>query len=168
MDPYASPATTERRIAQPGSPQKALIYAIAVDLGGTTLTSLLVLTGQAMHLIANHPPEQLESLLTDFHSKGPTKWMMTALGFAWSAVGGYVCASVVRQDELRWALVLAGIICGLGLLAGAASFSLLENAAMLVVSTVMILLGAGLRIPANRRRVGAARQASGGEKTTVS
>lgn len=153
-NPYAAPAATGQpaSLSGPGSPVRAVLLGLLVDLGGTMLVGILFVIGYAMLLGASGlPAGEIEARMGAIGHDTPVGLALTAVGALLSLLGGYVCARVARASELRVALVMAAVSCGVGVLASVGSSSLPVTLALAVLSLGAILGGATLGRRRNRR-----------------
>lgn len=105
--PYAPPVSDVLVIKErKGASWKAILFGLLVDIGGTTATAfvggmvaVILLTSQGVD------ETQLEQLFSDPSS--PLMIAMTVLGGFFSVLGGYVCARVAKQNELKLGGVMA-------------------------------------------------------------
>lgn len=154
-NPYATPVAAAGGPAEPvrpGSPLRAVLLGLLVDLGGTTLVGILFVLGYAVWLGASGLPA--EEVAARMGAIGPTTsvgLVLTALGGLLSLLGGYVCARVARANELRVALVMAAVSCSVGVLVSVGSTALPVTLALAVLSLAAILGGAALGRRRNRR-----------------
>lgn len=106
-NPYAPPVS-EVLITKEckGAAWKAILFGLLVDIGGTTViafiggvVAVIILTSQGMD------ETQLELLFSDPSS--PFMIAMAVIGGLFSVLGGYVCARVAKQNELKLGGVMA-------------------------------------------------------------
>lgn len=115
--PPESESTKNARVPDvPGSPLKAILSGLAVDLGGTAvlgivLENLYVLTlkGQGMGAA------EIEEAMRHIPAASTIGVLSIVLGALMSVAGGYVCARIVLRDEYRVGGVMASVSVLLGL-----------------------------------------------------
>ena len=120
-DPFKPPETDSARNplppAAPGSPLRAVLTGLAVDIGGTTLLSMVITVLYAAQL---HGQGLSASETRDAMGHMPHDSALYILGILlgslMSVAGGYVCARIARRNEFRTGLVMATVSAGLGLL----------------------------------------------------
>ena len=137
----------------PGSPLRAVLTGLAIDIGGTAVLGLVLQTIYAMQIGA---PDMTEAQLHDaLENIPPGSGVMIAghlLGSLLSVAGGYVCARIVLRDEYRVGGAMAAVSALLGL-----GFSGSDDpgslTALLVLTTVACnMLGVKYGSEQNRRR----------------
>ena len=94
----------------PGSPLRAVLTGLAIDIGGTAVLGLVLQTIYAMQIGA---PDMTEAQLHDaLENIPPGSGVMIAghlLGSLLSVAGGYVCARIVRRNEYRVGGIMAAV-----------------------------------------------------------
>jgi hypothetical protein len=97
-------------LTAPGSPLRAVLVGLAVDIGGTALLRIVLLIIAVAQV---RTPDMTESQLHDALASIPPQSALqivgTLLGSLLSVAGGYVCARIVRRDEYRVGAVMAGV-----------------------------------------------------------
>ena len=102
-NPYRAPTAP---VADPhraaGSPVKAVTYGVLVDILGTLAGQTLLVFIYGIVLAAGGASaEDIESAARTVDPTSLVGLMGLAVGFAFSFLGGYVCARVVRRAELK-------------------------------------------------------------------
>jgi hypothetical protein len=104
-DPYAPPKST---VADPGNERqgsfvKAILVALAVDIGGTFAASILlsVMVGVVMGSAGNTAEETAEL----FARSLLLKTAMMVIGIGCTVLGGYVAGRIANRTELNVALM---------------------------------------------------------------
>lgn len=114
-NPFKPPATDPKNT--PGSPIRAVLVGLAIDLGGTALLGLVL---QVVYAMQVGTPDMTESQLHDaLENVPPDSGVMIAghlLGALLSVAAGYVCARIVRRDEYRVGAIMAGAALLLGMM----------------------------------------------------
>jgi len=107
QNPYTPPqaqlADSEPR---PGSPVKAVVLGVVVDIGGTLVTSLMLGIAYGVSLAASGATQ--EEIAQIGANIPPDSWVVivgTVLGCGFSVAGGYVCARIVKQAEYRYGAI---------------------------------------------------------------
>ena len=144
-NPYAAP---EAKLADPaakgGSPLKAIVLGSLTDIGGSLLSSAILLFIYGIVLGAQGmAPEEIAGL----GAISRDSWvyyldMLIGLGF--SVLGGYVCARIVRRGEYKYGAIQAALSALLGALAGfnPEDFGLFLS--LEITSTALVMLGVHL------------------------
>ena len=143
--PYRPPEAPVADQDRPrGSPVRGMLYGALVDIGGTLLAGIVlgILWGSWLAASGNSAEQIAEAV----KNPDPTSLVAIAgyvIGTAFSGLGGYVCARVARETELRCAAVVAGISIAFGFAVGGAQT--FEMGVLMVVTTVAaVMLGAWL------------------------
>lgn len=149
--PYAPPVSDVLVINErKGAWWKAVLFGVLIDIGGTILLGIIVATAAVAVLTAQgKDASDFELLFSD-----PMSPMMMAMSFAGcllSILGGYVCASVAKQNELRLAGVMAMISTLYGVMVGSYEFT--PYIVFLYVATVVsIFFGSWVGMKHNQKR----------------
>lgn len=158
-NPYSPP---EARLADqprpPGSPWKAIGLGLLVDIGGTMVLGTLfaILAGVVM-AAQGRPVEEAQAAFS-----GPVfdSWISTVamlIGLGCSVAGGYICARIVRRQELKFAAIQAVLANVLGLLLASAPDAADDRPFLLLATTfVAVMAGAVWGQLRNRGQRGAA------------
>ena len=136
-----------------GSAVKAVLLGLAVDIGGTLLSSVVFGVVYAVLLGARGvPAEQMQDSFMEAMESGWGFALSSAVGCAFSVLGGYVCARIARRSDYRAGWALAGLSVGLGFLLGGASYNLLQHVLLAAVTVACVLIGvrSGMRATAAR------------------
>ncbi len=155
-NPYAPP---EARVADMpgaiayGSPAKAILFGLTIDIGGTLAAEFFIGVLYAIAMSAQGvPPEDLQAGMTNpapFSALGMTT-LLAGLGF--SILGGYACSRVAKRREYRLGLMLAAIDTLTGLLFLAAGSGMTALAVVsLPLTFACVMGGAHLGAAKNRR-----------------
>ena len=144
--PYTPPTAPVRDAARPpGSPIKAVIYGVLVDVGGTFVTGSVLSIAYAMGLASEGmSPEQAAAAL----AKIPLdSWVSIAgmiFGCLFSVAGGYVCARVARKSEYKLGATVAAVGVLIGVFFGGGQYSAGVFGALLMATVVSVMVGAHL------------------------
>lgn len=152
--PYRPPEAPVADQDRPrGSPVKGMIFGLLVDIGGSLLAGIVLTFVWAIWLGATgHDAKAIEAALTE--RPDPTSafsLIANALGMGFSWLGGYVCARVARETELRCAGVVAGVGVAISPLFGldlTSPFYL----AMVVLGAALVMLGGWMGQQRNARQ----------------
>ena len=134
----------------PGSPLRAVMLGVAVDVGGSALVGFVLATIYAVQLGGSGLSKaDMREAMGHIPPTSAVAIAGTLLGALMSVLGGYVCARVVRRDEYRVGLVLAGIMAlwGLTVESGASvdSMTLLYTACTAACNLLGVKFGAEQR-----------------------
>lgn len=133
-----------------GSPFKAIIVALIVDFGGTTIAGILLTMAYGAALaLSGATPDQVMASLKDIPVDSWPSVTGIAIGTLLSALGGYVCARIAKHSEYRLGWILAAISTALGMAIGGTTYSALLNIAMAIVGVVAIMFGVRLGVARN-------------------
>lgn len=146
-NPYNAPQGEIRADAETrkGSPVKAVLLGLVVDIVGTVVTtSLLAVAYMVLQARAGMTPEQLGQQMAALSPLSGFGLFLTAVGTGFSVLGGYVCARIVKADELRTAGWMAAGSVLFGLLSGSDKYTAGIHALLAVVGFAAILGGAML------------------------
>lgn len=149
--PYAPPVSDVLVIEErKGAWWKALLYGVLIDIGGTMLLGIVVATVTFSVLTAQgKDTSDYVQLFAD-----PLSPMMMAMSFAGcllSVLGGYVCASVAKQNELKLAGVMAMISTLYSVMLG--SYEYTAYMVFLYVATIAsIFFGSWIGMKRNQQR----------------
>jgi hypothetical protein len=149
MNPYTPPnATVADPLAQPGSPIKAVCLGLLVDTGGTILFSTLFGIAHAVVLVTRGMTSlEATAVIQAAQVEGWAFVISTAIGCAFSVLGGYVCARISRRSKYELGWVMGGISAVLGLLIGWSSYTPFKLAVLTFLTFASILLGFKLGMP---------------------
>jgi MFS family permease len=131
----------------PRSPILAVLAGLAVDFGGTLLSSIAIAIVYAVMLAAEGTPlEQIQSTVTEVDPRSGYFVFSTLVGGAFSILGGYVCARVARRNERKVCAILALVGAFLGFLTGAGADPIgpLLDMAFVVLTLASVMLGGEL------------------------
>jgi hypothetical protein len=154
-NPFKPPETDSTKNPLPpaaaGSPLKAVLVGLAVDIGGSTLIGMLLSIAYAIQLQASGLSD---SEVTDAMQHVPraagVSIVGTLLGALMSVAGGYVCARIVRRDEYRVGLVMAAACAVFGL--GVEASQGVDDMTFLLMATGFACNLLGVKYGAERNR----------------
>lgn len=118
--PYRPP---EAAVADPearrGAPVKGMILGLVVDIGGSLLASFVLFFVWAIWLgMQGVEPEAIAETLAEPDPLSGFSFFAYIVGGVFSWLGGYVCARVAQETELRCAAVVGVISTLLALAMG--------------------------------------------------
>ena len=150
--PETDPAKHPPPAVAPGSPLKAVLWGLAVDLGGTALLGIVITVMYATQLHGQGlSDDEIHDALGHMPHDSAPYIVGTLLGALLSVAGGYVCARIARRDEFRIGLVMAATSALVGLLLGSANEEADMMALFTLTSIACNLLGVKYGAARNRR-----------------
>ena len=100
-----------------GSPVKGMVFGLLVDIGGSFVATIVLLFVWTIWLSASGV--DAEGVAETIAEPGSTIAIATyTTGGAFSWLGGYICARVARETELRCAAVIGAISALISLVMG--------------------------------------------------
>jgi len=151
--PYRPPEAPVADVERPrGSPVKGMIFGLLVDIGGSLLARFVLFFVWAIWLGASGlDPEAISQAISEPDPLSTISFVGYSLGSGFSCLGGYVCARVARETELRCAAVIATISTLVSLAMGAGlPFGLYLFLTVLTFAAVM--LGGWMGLQRNLRQ----------------
>jgi hypothetical protein len=91
-----------------GAPWKGVLFGVLTDIVGTTAAAVLLSMVYGIVMAASGV--SVEEMTETLAKPDPTSLISIigmVIGTGFSVLGGYVCARVARQDELKWASLVA-------------------------------------------------------------
>ena len=151
-NPYAPPGAALQDLpAKAGSPLKAIMFGLVVDMVGTTVGSLLLGAIYGIALAASGASlDELGAAAEGAAADSWLFWISTAMGLAFSVLGGYVCARIARRNELRLGAILALVSAILGYLIASGHYELGAFLSLTIASIAAVMGGARLGQARNR------------------
>jgi len=143
VNPYSPPdANLKDPRGKPGSPVKAVLIGLLVDIGGTLLGTLLfaIIYG-AMLASGGASPAEAQGAYAEM---AETAWgfaILAVIGCGFSVLGGYVCARISRRPDFRLGVILAALSAGSGFLLGGGGEPPLKTVLMMGVTVACVLTG---------------------------
>ncbi len=135
-----------------GSPLKAVILGLLVDVGGSIAAGVLMTAAYAASLASSGVgPDGITQALE--HLPGDS-WLSIAgmvIGGLFSVLGGYVCARVARRSEFALGAVLGALSIGFGIWAGAGRHSVWFEAVLSLLTFLAVMFGVRLGAARNER-----------------
>lgn len=152
-NPYRAPGAVVADQDRPlGSPVKAVIFGVLVDILGTTAMSFLVMVVYGVFLASRGAdPQEIERAATLLDPLAGVGLFISALGCVFSFLGGYVCARVAGHAEMKWAGVVAAISLAFGVIIGLQAYSLAMNLLLAAPATAFVLIGGYAGARRNKR-----------------
>jgi hypothetical protein len=136
-----------------GSPMRAIVVGLVIDIGGSIMLNLLLMILYAASLQHDGmTPDQLKYAMEHIPSNSWAAVSGTLLGACLDVLSGFVCARIVRRDEWRVGGTLAGISALCTLVISDAGASAVDLTMLLAASTAACtLLGVKYGRDANQR-----------------
>jgi hypothetical protein len=153
QNPYAAPdAKLADPAAAPGSPIKAVLIGLGVDIGGSEVATLILALAYGMFLAASGASqEEIAAASQGTHTDSWFFYASSLVGCAFSVLGGYVCARIARRSEYTLGAILAAISAAFGLWASMDQYQVGILASLTLASIGAVMWGARLGYAANRR-----------------
>lgn len=135
----------------PGTPLRAVLTGLAIDVCGSRVVEIVLVTCYAMAVVPSGlTPDQATDYLRALPPSFNLLFVATVLGMLMSVAGGYACARVALRHEWRSGAILALVSVLSGLFiddAGVSDLALLY----LLCDIAGLLLGVKYGIERNRR-----------------
>lgn len=143
QNPYRAPGAAVADVDRPhGSPVKGVLYGVLVDIVGTSIATFVLMVVYGLYLGATSASqEEMERAALQLDLASPIGIASIVIGYAFSFLGGYVCARVARRAEIKWTAVVAAITAAFGLFMGLQAFSLALNLFFAVVAVAVVMAG---------------------------
>jgi uncharacterized membrane protein len=157
QNPYQTPTVdVSRPPVAGGSPVKAVIVGVVVDIVGTIIISLIGSMAFGLYLVLGQgfSPERLENYLAGISPLSPFTIVLTILGLLMSALAGYICARIVRRDEYRYAAIVGLLSALLSILMSFGYYSFWLSVFSALTTLGAALAGAGLFVRSKNRHGG--------------
>lgn len=107
--PPAAPVTGADRDERSGSPVKAILVGLTVDVGGSMVAGTILVVAWGILLGAGGA--NAEELDRFFNQSDTFQWVSLGTGLAFTVLGAYVAARIANRAEYRYALMLG--LCSL-------------------------------------------------------
>jgi hypothetical protein len=153
MNPYAPPeASVQDQPSKPGSAIKAIALGLAVDIGGSLLSTIIlaVIYGVALGAAG----VKREDIAGTLQASATDSWFFyagTLAGLGFSVLGGYVCARIARRSEMKFGAILAALSALTGFLLAGDEQQLGTVLSLTLVGFGAVIVGARLGLAKNRR-----------------
>ncbi len=94
----------------PGTPLRAVLTGLAIDICGTALLGIVLEMIYAIQIgAADMTPDQLNDALENIPPQSGVLIAGHLLGALLSVVAGYACARIVQRNEYRVGAIMAGV-----------------------------------------------------------
>ena len=146
--PPKAPLKDQPRVA--GSPVKAVLVGLAIDVGGSLLVGLVVGGLYAVSLASQGMSEaEIAEVLTNIPGDSWVSIVGMLAGAVLSFVGGFACARIAGRAEYRLGLILAFLTAAFGLFMSWEAYTPLQNVLLTLSTAACVLLGAKFGRAAN-------------------
>ncbi|HEX2825212.1 MAG TPA: hypothetical protein VHP37_02590 [Burkholderiales bacterium] len=149
-NPYATPeAPVEDPPRKPGSPVKAVLAGLAIDVGGSLLVGVLMTILYAGSLASRGMSDDEIAAALAKAPDDPAIFIVGSLaGGALSLLGGFVAARIARRDEYRVGAILAALAALIGFGLSWDAYTPIQNALLTLLTAGAVMLGVRLgRVP---------------------
>jgi len=152
-DPFAPPKSdvSIKHDAIPGSPVKAVLLGFLADFGGSIVGGIpLGVIYGVLLAMSGVPQDKISGTLNSMPPDSLYSIIGFCIGFAFSILGGYVCARIAKQNEyfLAGAMATLSAICGSFITPE--DYSVGTTASLTVLSYAFVFFGANLGRKKNR------------------
>ena len=138
---------TEKKEFIKGSPAKAIIIGVVVDIGGSiVLGIILVMIYSVMLASEGLSPEEIEYQLINLDPHSTFSIISMIIGGLMTVFAGYLCAKIVNYSEYKFTFILGSISAAFGLMAGESHYSTLDNIFLSILTVMCAFLGAWLHV----------------------
>jgi hypothetical protein len=138
---------SENKKLKKGSPVKAIIIGVVVDMGGTiVLGIILVMIYSVLLASEGMSPEEIEYQLINLDPHSTFSIISMIIGGLVTVFAGYLCASIVNYSEYKFTFILGSISAAFGLIVGESHYSTLDNIFLSILTVMCALLGAWLYV----------------------
>lgn len=152
-DPYRPPQAAIADQGRPlGSPVKGMILGLLVDIGGSMVAAFILFFAWAIWLGASGlDAEAITQAMAENDPMSGISLIGYAVGAGFSWLGGFVCARVARETELRCAAVVAAVSAALALAMGT-GLPLPVNLLLAALTVGAVMLGGWMGAQLNARQ----------------
>jgi hypothetical protein len=152
-NPYQPPGAVVSDVERAaGSPVKAVIYGILVDVGGSVVAGIAFVLVYSIGLAASGASaDDVQRAVSD---ASPLSWFSIigfVIGCAASFLGGYVCARIAAASEMKWVGIVAAVSGVVSLLMGLGAMEFEWNALMALAGMGAVFAGGWTGARRNRR-----------------
>jgi len=153
QDPYRPPQAAVADQDRPrGSPVKGMIFGVLVDIGGSMVAAFILFFVWAIWLGASGlDAEAITQAMVENDPMSGVSLLGYGAGAAFSWLGGYVCARVAKETELRCAAVVAAVSAALALAMGT-ELPLPLNLLLAALTVGAVMLGGSMGAQRNARQ----------------
>lgn len=139
-------------LLRPGSPVKAIVYGVLVDVGGSIAAGLVLAFAYSIALASSGASaEEIQRALSD---PSPASWFSIfglIVGCTASFFGGFVCARIAAAAEMKWVGIVAAVSGIVSLLFGSGAYPFEWDALLALVGMGAVFAGGWAGSRMNRR-----------------
>jgi hypothetical protein len=152
-NPYQPPeAPVSDRDARRGAPVKGMIFGLLVDIGGSLIAAVVLVFVWSVWLAASGmDAEAITQMLSEPDPLSTFSFVSYAVGCGFSWLGGYVCARVARETEMRCAAAVATVSSLIAVTMGTA-LPLALNLVLTLFTFGAVMLGGWTGLQRNLRQ----------------
>jgi uncharacterized membrane protein len=153
QSPYRPPQAAVADQDRPrGSPVKGMLFGVLVDVGGSMVAAFILFFIWAIWLGASGlDAEAITQAMVENDPMSGISLTGYGVGAAFSWLGGYVCARVAKETELRCAAVVAAVSAALALAMGT-ELPLPLNLLLAALTVGAVMLGGWMGAQRNARQ----------------
>jgi len=130
-----------------GSPVKAIIIGLVVDISGSLVSAFILAIAYSVQLTSRGwSPEEIEYHLTNLDTYSTFSIITMIVGGIMTVLGGYVCARIVNYSEYKFTFIFGFISAAFGHIASESYYYSLDSMALGILTLGCALLGAWLRV----------------------
>jgi hypothetical protein len=146
-NPYKTPQANVEAEDSEKRPIRGVILGFCVDIGGTMIGATVFAIAYAAMLGASGVTvEQIERTLSDTSLTSVMGGTTTVIGLLMSLMSGYVCIKVSRGTSVKYSVILATIVLGVGVALGQSSMTLTELVVLSALAFALTVLGGKLAL----------------------
>ena len=143
----SSESKIETKNLKKGSPLKAIIIGLVVDIAGSFVSAFIMAIAYSVLLASRGlSPQEIEHRLTNLDPYSAFSIITMVVGGCMTVLGGYVCARIVNHSEYRYTFIFGFISAAFGHIASESYYSTLDSIALGILTLGCALLGAWLRV----------------------
>ena len=133
--------------SEKGSPLKAIIIGLVVDIGGSLVSAFIMAIAYSALLASQGLwPEEIQNHLTNLDPYSAFSVITMVAGGCMTVLGGYVCARIVNYSEYKFTFIFGFVSASFGHIASESYYATLDNIALGILTLGCALFGAWLRV----------------------
>lgn len=144
----------EEPIDQPralGSPLKAVLLGLAIDVGGTLVVGVVLGIVYAISLAGTGMNEtEIQQALSSIPVDSWVSIIGLIAGVGLSILGGFICSRISRRSDYKLGFILGTISAAVSLLLSFATYPILIGVVLTCLTFASVLLGAKLGLKKNQ------------------
>ena len=142
-DPYAPPSAPIRAEKGAAGPVKSILAGLAIDFGGTFVSSMVLGFAYMMVVLPQSTPEEVERLMTGW-TPAWFEVVASTIGCGFSVLGGFVCTRMSGRSDYRLGVVLGTCSFVLGFILAMGAYPLEQNLGLGALGFACVMLGTRL------------------------